>query len=54
MAYPELVSGGVSISHKFKWLVKVGASIGVAPMIYWVFGRYLAEDAMTVVHIDSA
>ena len=29
MAYPELVSGGVPKSHKFKWLVKVGASKGV-------------------------
>ena len=29
MAYPELVSRGVSKSHKFKWLVKVGASKGV-------------------------
>ena len=30
MAYPELVSGGgVSKSHKFKGLVKVGASKGV-------------------------
>ena len=25
MAYPELVSRGVSKSRKFKWLVKVGA-----------------------------
>ena len=29
VAYPELVSGGVSKSHKFKGLVKVGASKGV-------------------------
>ena len=29
MAYPELVSRGVSKSHKFKGLVKVGASKGV-------------------------
>ena len=29
VAYPELVSGGVSKGHKFKGLVKVGASKGV-------------------------
>ena len=29
MAYPELVSGGVSKSHKCKGLVKVGAGKGV-------------------------
>ena len=29
VAYPELVSRGVSKSHTFKWLVKVGASKGV-------------------------
>ena len=29
VAYPELVSGGVSKSHKFKGLVNVGASKGV-------------------------
>ena len=29
VAYPELVSGGVSKSHKFKGLVKVSASKGV-------------------------
>ena len=29
VAYPELVSGGVSKSHTFKGLVKVGASKGV-------------------------
>ena len=30
MAYPELVSGGGGFpSHKFKWLVKVGANKGV-------------------------
>ena len=32
MAYPELVSRGVSKSRKCKWLVKVGASNGVTPM----------------------
>ena len=31
VAYPELVSGGVSKSHKFKWLVKVGAGKGLTP-----------------------
>ena len=29
VAYPELVSRGVSKSHKYKGLVKVGASKGV-------------------------
>ena len=29
VAYPELVSGGVSKNHTFKGLVKVGASKGV-------------------------
>ena len=29
MAYPKLVSGGVSKRHKFNGLVKVGASKGV-------------------------
>ena len=29
VAYPELVSGGVSKSHKFNGLVKVGAGKGV-------------------------
>ena len=29
VAYPELVSKGVSKCHKFKWLVKVSASKGV-------------------------
>ena len=29
VAYPELVSRGVSKSQKFKRLVKVGASMGV-------------------------
>ena len=27
VAYPELVSRGVSKTRKFKWLVKVGANI---------------------------
>ena len=31
VAYPELVSRGVSKSRKCKWLVKVGASNGVTP-----------------------
>ena len=31
VAYPQLVSGGVSESHKSKWLVKVGVSMGVTP-----------------------
>ena len=31
VAYPKLVSGGVSESHKFKSLVKIGASKGVSP-----------------------
>ena len=29
VAYPELVSGGVSKSGKCKWLVEVGANKGV-------------------------
>ena len=33
MAYPELVSRGVSKSRKFKWLVKVGACKDVNPVI---------------------
>ena len=33
VAYPELVSRGVSKSRKFKWLVKIGASKGVTPLI---------------------
>ena len=33
VAYPELVSKGVSKSRNFKWLVKVGASKGVTPLI---------------------
>ena len=33
MAYPELVSRGVSKSHKFKWLVKFGACKDVNPLI---------------------
>ena len=31
VAYPRLVSGGGSESHKYKWLVKVGVSMGVTP-----------------------
>ena len=31
VAYPELVSRGVSKSRKFKWLVKIVASKGVTP-----------------------
>ena len=31
VAYPELVSRGVSKSRKCNWLVKVGASNGVTP-----------------------
>ena len=33
MAYPELVSRGVSERRKCNWLVRVGASNGVTPMI---------------------
>ena len=33
VAYPELVSRGVSKSRKFKWLVKIVASKGVTPLI---------------------
>ena len=33
VAYPELVSRGVSKSRKFKWLVKVGACKDVNPLI---------------------
>ena len=33
MAYPELVSRGVSKSLKCKWLVKAGASNGFIPLI---------------------
>ena len=33
MAYPELVSRGVSERRKCKWLVRVGASNGVTPLI---------------------
>ena len=33
MAYPELVSRGVSKSRKCKWLMKVGASNGVIPSL---------------------
>ena len=32
MAYPELVSRGVSKSRKYKWLVKVGACKDVNPL----------------------
>ena len=31
VVYPELVSAGVSKTRKFKWLVKVGASIVLTP-----------------------
>ncbi len=33
VAYPELVSRGVSKSRKFKWLVRVGACKDVSPLI---------------------
>ena len=33
VAYPEVVSGGVSKSRKCKWLVKVGASKGVTQIL---------------------
>ena len=33
VAYPELVSRGVSKNRKFKWLVKVGACKDVNPLI---------------------
>ena len=33
VAYPELVSRGVSKSRNFKWLVKVGACKDVNPLI---------------------
>ena len=33
MAYPELVSRGVSERRKCKWLVRVSASNGVIPLI---------------------
>ena len=39
MAYPELVSRGVSKSRKFKWLVKVGACKDVNPLIKKNHGR---------------
>ncbi len=39
MAYPELVSRGVSKSCKFKWLVKVGACKDVNPLIKKNHGR---------------
>ena len=40
VAYPELVSGGVSKSRKFKWLVKVGVSQGVTMVITKNHGRW--------------
>ena len=39
MAYPELVSRGVSKSRKLKWLVKVGEGKGVTPLILKNHGR---------------
>ena len=39
VAYPELVSRGVSKSRKCKWLVKVCASNGVTPLIKKYHGR---------------
>ena len=39
MAYPELVSRGVSKSRKFKWLVKVGACKDVNLLIKKNHGR---------------
>ena len=39
MAYPELVSKGVSERRKCKRLVKVGASKGVTPLIKKNYGR---------------
>ena len=39
VAYPELVSRGVSKSRKFKWLVKVGACKDVNPPIKKNHGR---------------
>ena len=39
VAYPELVSRGVSKSRKFKWLVKVGACKDVNPLIKKNHGR---------------
>ena len=39
VAYPELVSRGVSERRKCKWLVRVGASNGVTPLIKKNHGR---------------
>ena len=39
MAYPELVSRGVSKSRKLNRLVKIGASKGVTPLIEKNHGR---------------
>ena len=39
VAYPELVSRGVSERRKCKWLVMVGASNGVTPLIKKNHGR---------------
>ena len=39
MAYPELVSRGVSKSRKCKWLVRVGASNGVTHLNLKNHGR---------------
>ena len=39
VAYPELVSRGVSKTRKCKWQVKVGASNGVTPLIKQNHGR---------------
>ena len=39
VAYPELVSRGVSKSRKFKWRVKVGACKDVNPLIKKNHGR---------------
>ena len=39
MAYPEFVSGGVSKSCKFKWLLKVGASKGVTAWLKKIMAR---------------
>ena len=47
MAYPELVSRGVSKSRKFKWLVKVGACKDVNPLIKkksWPGGGFLGNQ----------
>ena len=39
MAYPELVSRGVSERRKCRWLVRVGASNGVTPDLKKNHGR---------------